>query len=275
MRRTAMRRTVMSRAAMLRAVGVMMTGCLAWGTAARLEAQTDWSSFPVAPGQSYVISSSPTADGGTITTTYVPPRNVAVASTLPGVVGNAPASPAYAQRPMTSQGYPVGRDVIAAPRGYETRTIQPTSYQVPAPGSVPSGTLTPGNVVSGPPAAAPGSATMTTGVPPTAAAVNPYVGFPVRTVPNSGIATAGYYGTPTNCGMPGATPANLPPTLGTYPGSTLGSYPGMVPIKGTYRPLVPIGKIYPQTYVAQGLIGQPKAFVDGQPVRNFFRYVLP
>ena len=29
------------------------------------------------------------------------------------------------------------------------------------------------------------------------------------------------------------------------------------------------------TYVGRGLIGQPKAYVDGQPLRNFFRFLTP
>ncbi len=43
----------------------------------------------------------------------------------------------------------------------------------------------------------------------------------------------------------------------------------------TFSPLVPIQNLPNGTYIGQGLVGQPKAYVDGQPVRNFFRYVLP
>jgi len=42
-----------------------------------------------------------------------------------------------------------------------------------------------------------------------------------------------------------------------------------------YQPLIPL-RGYPTTaYVGQGIFGQPKAYVPDQPVRNFFRYVLP
>lgn len=43
---------------------------------------------------------------------------------------------------------------------------------------------------------------------------------------------------------------------------------------GTYAPLIrqnmPVG-----SYLGQGLVGQPTAYVDGQPVRNLMRYVFP
>lgn len=43
-----------------------------------------------------------------------------------------------------------------------------------------------------------------------------------------------------------------------------------------YRPLVPLRNgVPPGTYIGQGLVGQPKAYVEGQSIRNFFRYVLP
>lgn len=44
-----------------------------------------------------------------------------------------------------------------------------------------------------------------------------------------------------------------------------------------YRPQTVIAtKPVPSgTYVGKGLVGQVKAYVDGQPVRNFFRYILP
>lgn len=41
-----------------------------------------------------------------------------------------------------------------------------------------------------------------------------------------------------------------------------------------YRPIYPLAS--PQaSYVGQGILGQPKAYVSGQPVRNFLRYITP
>ncbi len=44
---------------------------------------------------------------------------------------------------------------------------------------------------------------------------------------------------------------------------------------GVYRPLVNLGGAKPGTYLGQGIIGQPTAYVDGQPFRNLLRYISP
>jgi hypothetical protein len=41
------------------------------------------------------------------------------------------------------------------------------------------------------------------------------------------------------------------------------------------QPLVKLQNLPPGTYLGQGVIGQPKAYVDGQPVRNLLRYITP
>lgn len=98
-----------------------------------------------------------------------------------------------------------------------------------------------------------------------------------NTVPQLGNSPAGT--------LPLANPVNggpvfIPPT-GTYGGPAFqsGAYPqtayvGM-PNNSPYRPLVRLQNLPPGTYVGQGVIGQPKAYVDGQPMRNLFRYILP
>ncbi len=42
-----------------------------------------------------------------------------------------------------------------------------------------------------------------------------------------------------------------------------------------YRPLIPVTKLPTETYFGRGIFGQPKVYVPGQPVRNFFRYLGP
>ncbi len=42
-----------------------------------------------------------------------------------------------------------------------------------------------------------------------------------------------------------------------------------------WRPLIPLRTLPPGVYVGQGLIGQPVAYVNGEPVRNFLRYISP
>ena len=44
---------------------------------------------------------------------------------------------------------------------------------------------------------------------------------------------------------------------------------------GAYQPVIRLANIQPGTYLGQGLVGQPTAYVDGQPIRNLFRYVFP
>jgi hypothetical protein len=43
----------------------------------------------------------------------------------------------------------------------------------------------------------------------------------------------------------------------------------------TYRPLVPIAQTPASYYMGRGILGQPKVYVPGQPVLNFFRYLSP
>lgn len=44
---------------------------------------------------------------------------------------------------------------------------------------------------------------------------------------------------------------------------------------GAYQPLIRLQNLPPGTYLGQGIIGQPTAYVDGQPVRNLLRYIFP
>ncbi len=42
-----------------------------------------------------------------------------------------------------------------------------------------------------------------------------------------------------------------------------------------YRPLIGFGQTLNNAYLGRGIVGQPTAYVDGQPVRNFIRYIFP
>ena len=42
-----------------------------------------------------------------------------------------------------------------------------------------------------------------------------------------------------------------------------------------YQPLLPLLRMPQGSYLGQGVIGQPEAYVNNQPLRNFFRYLLP
>ena len=44
---------------------------------------------------------------------------------------------------------------------------------------------------------------------------------------------------------------------------------------GAYQPIIRLQNMPPGTYLGQGIIGQPTAYVDGQPIRNLLRYISP
>ncbi len=44
---------------------------------------------------------------------------------------------------------------------------------------------------------------------------------------------------------------------------------------GAYQPIIRLQNMPPGAYLGQGIIGQPTAYVDGQPFRNLLRYVSP
>ncbi len=44
---------------------------------------------------------------------------------------------------------------------------------------------------------------------------------------------------------------------------------------GYYTPLLNFRNMPAGTYLGQGIIGQPTAYVDGQPLRNLLRYISP
>jgi len=43
----------------------------------------------------------------------------------------------------------------------------------------------------------------------------------------------------------------------------------------TYKPLLPIARTPNQYHFGRGIIGQPKVYVPGQPIRNLLRYLSP
>lgn len=45
--------------------------------------------------------------------------------------------------------------------------------------------------------------------------------------------------------------------------------------QGAYQPLVRVFNMPQGTFIGQGIVGSPEAYVNGQPILNFFRYVLP
>ena len=75
------------------------------------------------------------------------------------------------------------------------------------------------------------------------------------------------------------TRPSIPPNVRTPrdpcpPGTTV--YRGRVaPPRSQYKPVVTFTRMPSKYYVGRGIIGQPKVYVPGQPIRNFFRYISP
>ena len=78
------------------------------------------------------------------------------------------------------------------------------------------------------------------------------------------------------CGTPNGY---APSPYATQPGGSPFSYvpPTAMPYTNNsgYRPLIGFGQSLSNAYLGRGIIGQPTAYVAGQPVRNFLRYLSP
>ena len=72
------------------------------------------------------------------------------------------------------------------------------------------------------------------------------------------------------------TRPSLPARKGDcHPGATVYRSRVATPRYAQYRPVVTLTRMPGQYFVGRGIIGQPKVYVPGQPVRNFFRYISP
>jgi len=63
-----------------------------------------------------------------------------------------------------------------------------------------------------------------------------------------------------------------PVVAGTVPVPNATVYPVD---RTTFRPVLPIVPMNNNSYVGRGLLGQPKVYTEGQPIRNGLRYILP
>lgn len=85
-----------------------------------------------------------------------------------------------------------------------------------------------------------------------------------------------------NCGTPSYRGCSAGPTYGGLPGSYAPStiMPNQVPglyssNNSGFRPLIGFGQDRYNVQLGRGIIGQPVAYVPGQPLRNFLRYIFP
>ena len=104
------------------------------------------------------------------------------------------------------------------------------------------------------------------------------IGTSIAVLTCSSLAFAGWQDpsvTPPSVYMPAAE-STLPPTLG--PPACCPPVVGAAPLAAApigYRPLVALRPLPPAYAVGRGILGQPKVYAPGQPVRNFVRYLSP
>lgn len=92
----------------------------------------------------------------------------------------------------------------------------------------------------------------------------PTTGYPVRRVAN--------YGDPCGC-QPGAAYAPATTAYNPAPYQVAQSNAGVPHY--AWQPVLPLRGVPDNYFVGQGILGQPKVYVDGEPIRNFVRYILP
>lgn len=212
----------------------------------------------------FITSSSPLPDGSIVTTTYFPKSGAGRETKWAPGAGTAVSSPTVSTgRPALEQsvlqGGPPQSSPISAPTTFSPRPLVET-VQVPNFGT----------------AVMPANGNSTIIIPNWG---NPFAG-PRRYLPSN------YQSTGYNVVGPQVATGYLPSgTVYPYPAAstvpTLNTSPQLSPIVYGANPRVNNQTVYelqnmrPGTYLGRGAIGQPKAYVDGQPLRNLLRYVFP
>ena len=211
----------------------------------------------------YIESSSPLPGGGVVSSVFYPGQQM----------------PSNTAAPVTGQGHSVlVRDT-------------PSDSNQPRLAQVPTGYVYPPANYANPPA-------VYNNVPATPYPQQNYYTTPVaQQVPSLGVpvpwnrsfrpdcvgcgTNQPTYGSPVYgpAGLAGLQPpaATLPPALpnaGAYPAPQAVPPNFAPPQRPVYQPLVQLQNMQPNTYPGKGIVGSPKLYVDGQPVRNLMRYLI-
>jgi hypothetical protein len=72
----------------------------------------------------------------------------------------------------------------------------------------------------------------------------------------------------------GPAPVTLPTTVTLPPPPVPLTRIDYAPLV-VYKPILPLAPVPSQTYLGRGILGQPKLYVPGQPLRNLLRYLSP
>lgn len=237
--------------------------------------------------QEYIQSVSPIAGGGTISSRSVPGQNVQTVTTIAQLPSASNSNSAVGYQPRQYQGqwggqsipatgttasngyvYPSGNPNLIAGRptntlGYQpigsrafqqTRLFQPPSNQLAQ--NCPTcagGTSTNYPVQNFSPVSPIQPPQFQNGVANTPPAI---LAPPNLTAPQPVFA-------PDNNWQSGM---QYDPNFGTSPGAFNSG-------RTNYTPLFALRNLPPGTYLGQGLLGQPKAYIDGEPIRNLLRYM--
>lgn len=240
--------------------------------------QTGHSTTPVSNVRNAGWSSAPNWQSEVVTTMYQMPA------------GQAPQLQSPPTRPATSTNQ--SNEYYSNARRVAQNTSLPSGAASPSGSALPSeSALTSDSAIGS--GVTSGGVTSSTTLPPTTAlyqGTQYQNGVPAATQPptlqnGNGITTA----VPSNLNWQNSNVTSAPSNVVTVPGGYAYTGQGVCtpvnayyvnnactnyPSRTAYRPVVPRAP-NSSAYLGQGLIGQPKAYVDGQPVRNFFRYFLP
>lgn len=207
---------------------------------------TTIANLPVAGNQTAVVGYQPN-------TTYNGQWNTGspqVASQPPGYVYPSSTSGFVTQRPTNTLGLePVGNRIYQQTRFFQGAPNNQFAQNCP---TCAGGTTTTYPVQTYSPIQAPVNPNGTVYSPPPAT-----LSSPILTAPQPVPASSSAWTTP-------SLQYNFDPNL--YPGSAATAN------RATYTPIFALRNLPPGTYLGQGSLGQPKAYVDGEPVRNLLRY---
>lgn len=241
----------------------------------------------------YMSASSPLKNGWTVSSQTLPGKPISTVVTPVPLSGVNPSSSGMTLVPTSAQYPTTGTTVPAGGPAFSTSTTGGGSWVwVPnqgygvAPGGIP--------VITQPTL----GITSTNALKPVGGTILPPAGGPPGTTSTSVAAN----GAACQCGVPSVASPVVPPyTTGvpTIPFAPPPSLPGTIPtsstiptasaatgattpttayypyLTGNFQPIVATKNMPPGTYMGRGMFGQPTAYVDGQPMRNLFRYVFP
>ena len=260
----------------------------------------------------YIRSSSPLKTGGTISSLTTKDRekmieiaNLPIRSSRPSVIEDSNRSTEdnhqltrrTAQRPAQNVGYPYPDRTIAvgsSTNRFYDQNVRPTAFQAVA--STTNPVLTAQNCNCGPA----GGFQVPAATVPQITLQQPAIQVAPQSVPQGQLVVPGttisgqtinpqtvQLNSPDYCQQQCAPNVGYAqnsygfgqPSQGIVAGFGNGWFRNwwrpLVTGNGAYQPILDFGGLRQGTYIGKGVIGQPKAYVTNQPVRNLLRYLFP